>query len=135
MSRRLTAVWCGVVVILGPLLNFVRDWAQEYAFYDHGPAVAVGIAVVLSVVLAVVFFPSEARILDGAPLRTTRANAVVLTLFAGCVWGAHAAAWMLSTSDRLADGGAAWLAAYPASSVLAWLAVSGVDRAGEPRPT
>jgi hypothetical protein len=135
MSRRSIAIWCGVVVILGPVLNFVRDWTKEYPFYDHGPAVAVASAVVLSVVLAGVFLPAEVRMLDRAPSRTRRASVVAVMLFAGCVWGAHAVASMLATWDRLVEHDAVWLAAYPAGSLLAWLAVSAVDRASEPLPT
>lgn len=114
-------LWCGVVVVAGPALNFVRDATQEYPFYDHGAVVAVVIGVVLTVMCALVFSPALAAVIGDAHARSQRLNLIAGAVLGAFVCAAHAVGYLLAESESFRSAG--WLAAYPIASASAWLSL------------
>jgi hypothetical protein len=126
-------LWCGVVVVTGPALNFVRDATQEYPFYDHGAAVAVVIGVVLSVMCALIFSPALVAVIGDARARSQRRNLVAGAVLGAFVGAAHVAGYLLAESELF--GSAGWLAAYPIASALTWLSLLWVGDDSTPMDT
>lgn len=124
LSRRQLGVWCLLVVTIGPVLNFVRDWRQEVPFYDHTAALAVAIGVILSVILGLTFSPALALMFNRKESGSSRRRALLAAVFAVCVWGTHFVAWLVASYDDLAERNNVWLLVYPIGSVIAWLAVA-----------
>jgi len=126
MSRGQLALWCGVVVVVGPMLNFAHDWQQDVPVYDHGPVAAVIIAFALTAILGLFYLPALALTLKQRRPRLSRTRLLIGAVFAASVWVTHLLRWLLATN---ADRSDVWVLAYPAGSLLAWLAVRHLDQA------